>query len=377
MVRIFLIASIVLSIGSAAVAFLTKGSLRDLQNRQDVLVKQAKSTVIDLGKTTDALEKTKEELSASTKLADDRQTEIGGLNKQLASAKDDLSKAKQEKADADKKFSDAEATVEKAKQDLEKVVGLEKELADLKASSVEAVAVKEREIERLKGEVAAVQKKQDTGKTARPSGGGAAMDLVGGGGGGKTERKVESRPAPRSGTVVSYDPSWNFAVISMGDRSGVTPETVLYAMRGETTVSKLKVSKVYADQAVVFPEEVTPTKAPEKNRSKDPEKGTIKLNLFDQKGRASSLPNAVRAGDKVVFASGQDKKDERAAAVAEAKASSVAVPPAAPAKKAEAADPLLAIPGLPGLLGDDKPAEKPAPADSKDAVPDPFKLNFN
>jgi hypothetical protein len=379
MVRIFLIASIVLSIGSAAVAFLTKGSLRDLQNHQDVLVKQAKSTVIDLGKTTDALEKTKEELSASTKLADDRQTEIGGLNKQLASAKDDLSKAKQEKADADKKFSDAEATVEKAKKDLEKVVGLEKELADLKASSVEAVAVKEREIERLKGEVAAVQKKQDTGKAVRPGGGGAAMDLVGGGGGvgGKTERKVESRPAPRSGTVVSYDPSWNFAVISMGDRSGVTPETVLYAMRGETTVSKLKVSKVYADQAVVFPEEVTLTKAPEKNRSKDSEKGTIKLNLFDQKARASSLPNAVRAGDKVVFASGQDKKDERAAAVAEAKASSATVPPAAPAKKAEAADPLLAIPGLPGLLGDEKPAEKPAPADSKDAVPDPFKLNFN
>jgi hypothetical protein len=378
MVRIFLIVSIVLSIGSAAIAFLTKSGLRDLQNKQDTLVQQAKATVVDLGKTTEALERTKEELTTSTKLVEDRQTEIGGLNRQLAASKEDASKAKQDKAEAEKKFADAEATVEKAKKEIEKVEGLEKELADLKASSVDAVAAKDRELERIKGELATAQKKQDGGRSVRASSGAGEMELVGGGGMGmKAERKVESRPAPKSGTVVSFDPAWNFAVISIGDRSGVTPETVLYAMRGNTTIARLKVSKVYADQAVVLPEDLSPPKSQEKEKQRDSDKALIRLNLFNERSK-SSVANGVRAGDRVVIASGQEKKDERAAAVAEAKSAAVSpVPAVAPAKKADAADPLLAIPGLPGLPGDDKPAEKPAPADSKDAVPDPFKLNFN
>ncbi|MEY5016903.1 MAG: hypothetical protein RIS92_3261, partial [Verrucomicrobiota bacterium] len=116
-----------------------------------------------------------------------------------------------------------------------------------------------------------------------------------------------------------------------------------------------------------------------KPEPKQEDRALIRLNLFNSKGRTDAV-SAIRVGDKVVIAEGQEKKDERAAAVAEAKSAAAAspVPAAAPAApKADGADPLLAIPGLPGLPADDKPAEKPAGGDSKDAAPDPFKLNFN
>jgi hypothetical protein len=375
MVRIFLIVSIVLSLGSAVVAFLTKGDLKKVEDEQLRLVRQAKTVVAELGKTTDVLEQTKTDLAAATKLAEDRQNEIGGLNRQLAGAKDEVAKSKLDKADSDKKVADFEGLVEKAKKDIERVQGLEKEMADLKASSMDAVAAKEKEIERLRGEVMAASKKQESGKTAR--GGAGEMEPVAtGGGGAKSEARVSKKPAPKSGNVVSYDPAWNFAVISMGDRSGITPETVLYAMRGGATVAKLKVSKVYADRAVVFPEGAVAESKPE---PKQEDRALIRLNLFNSKGRTDAV-SAIRVGDKVVIAEGQEKKDERAAAVAEAKSAAAAspVPAAAPAApKADGADPLLAIPGLPGLPADDKPAEKPAGGDSKDAAPDPFKLNFN
>lgn len=364
-----------LSLGSAVVAFLTKGDLKKVEDNQSELVRQAKTVVAELGKTTDVLEQTKTDLAAATKLAEDRQNEIGGLNRQLAGAKDELAKSKLDKADSDKKVADFEGLVEKAKKDIERVQGLEKEMADLKASSMDAVAAKEKEIERLRGEVSAASKKQESGKTVR--GGAGEMEPVATGGGGvKSEARVSKKPAPKSGNVVSYDPAWNFAVISIGDRSGITPETVLYAMRGGATVAKLKVSKVYADRAVVLPEGAVAEIKPE---SKQEDRALIRLNLFNSKARPDAA-SAVRVGDKVVIAEGQEKKDERAAAVAEAKSAAAAspVPAAAPAApKADGADPLLAIPGLPGLPADDKPAEKPAGGDSKDAAPDPFKLNFN
>lgn len=372
MVRIFLIVSIVLSIGSAVIAFLTKGDLKKVEDEQLRLVRQAKTVVAELGKTTEVLDQTKEELAASTKLAEDRQMEITGLNRQLTGAKDELAKSKLDKADSDKKVADFEALVEKAKKDIERVQGIEKEMADLKASSMDAVAAKEKEIEKLRGEVMAASRKQDSAKPVR--GGGVEMDSFVATGG-KAEPRVVKKPAPKSGNVVSYDPAWNFAVISMGDRSGITPETVLYAMRGGATVAKLKVSKVYADHAVVFPEGSV---MESKSELKQEDRALIRLNLFNAKGRVEAA-SAIRVGDKVVIAEGQEKKDERAAAVAEAKSAAATPVPAAvaPAPKPDGADPLLAIPGLPGLPAEDKPADKPTGGDAKDAAPDPFKLNFN
>jgi len=376
MARIFLIVSIVLSIGSAVMAFLTKGDLKKVEDEQGRLVRQAKAVVSELGKASEVLDQTKGELAAAQKLAEDRQTEIGGLNRQLAGAKDEASKSKQEKSDVDKRLADAEGTVEKAKKDIEKVQGLEKELADLRASSMEAVATKEKEIEKLKADVLAVASKRAEG--TKSVGG---LDLGSGSGNlsaSKGGQRSNKKPAPKWGSVVSYDAAWNFAVVSFGDRSGVTPETVLYAMRDGVTVSKLKVSKVYPDQTVVFPDEYVPQSKPVERQE---DRAAIRLNLFGSRSKPVETGSGltIQVGDKVVIAEGQEKKDERAAAVAEAKSAAMNPSPAvvAPAPKADAADPLLAIPGLPGLPADDKPAEKPVGGDSKDAAPDPFKLNFN
>ena len=377
MARIFLIVSIVLSIGSAVMAFLTKGDLKKVEDEQGRLVRQAKAVVSELGKASEVLDQTKGELAAAQKLAEDRQTEIGGLNRQLAGAKDEASKSKQEKSDVDKRLADAEGTVEKAKKDIEKVQGLEKELADLRASSMEAVAAKEREIERLRAEVVVAAKKPDGAKSPR---GGEVADQMGGGVGDAREKKVSRKSAPKEGEIISYDTSWNFAVVSIGDRSGVTPESVLYAMRGDNPVAKLRVTKVFSDRTVVLPEEVSEVKSLARRDQRAPE-----VAFFDAMSKAFAPKKnvmrsvLVREGDRVVIAQGSEKKDERAAAVAEAKSAAINPSPAvvAPAPKADAADPLLAIPGLPGLPADDKPAEKPVGGDSKDAAPDPFKLNFN
>lgn len=371
MARIFLIVSMVLSIGSAVLAFLTKGELQKVGNGIADSVKRTKSVVTELEKTTELLDQTKGELVASQKLAEDRQGEIGALNRQLVVAKDEVAKSKQEKSVADKQIADTEAVVEKAKKDIEKVQDLEKELADLKASSMNDATAKVKEIEQLKGEVASL-KRGDTVKSVR-----FGMDEPGPAAtSGRPISKVAKKPAPKSGVVLSYDADWNFAVVSIGDRSGITPETVLYAMRGDATVSKLRVSKLYPDRAVVYPEVNLPVVSRD---PRDEDRVGFRLNLSSSR-KTRGVGETIRVGDKVVIVGGDEKKDERAAAVAAAKSAAATAPlpsAPAPAAKPDAADPLLAIPGLPGLPADDKPAAKPAGGDAKDAAPDPFKLNFN
>ena len=74
---------------------------------------------------------------------------------------------------------------------------------------------------------------QLTAKNKTANGGGAS----GGASGGGPQKGA-------SGSVVAINEGWNFVVVNLGDRNGVTPETLLAVQRKGKLVANLKVTEV-------------------------------------------------------------------------------------------------------------------------------------
>jgi predicted nuclease with TOPRIM domain len=113
----------------------------------------------------------------------------------------------------------------------QKIVELAKELEKTRQES-------ERERKQLADEAAKLTKKV-ADLTARNSVSGAGPAAITG------EGATGSKgPKAVSGTVVAVNEGWNFVLVDLGDKNGVTPETELAVQRNGKTVAKLKVTEV-------------------------------------------------------------------------------------------------------------------------------------
>lgn len=249
MIRILLFATIVFSLASGALAYLTRqkaqelaGNLRDTSQKATesrsatAKLKEENKTALakieELGKAAETQKaqadlvaaNLKETETKATKLeADlaDRSMKVESLNKQLQEA---LAAAK------------APAPLSDPAQE-QKIVELGKELEKTKQES-------EKERKRLADEAAKLAKRV-TELTAKNSASGGGTS----GGRGEAGQISASAPGARppkvvSGTVVAVNEGWNFVLVDLGDKNGVTPETELAVQRNGKTVAKLKVTEV-------------------------------------------------------------------------------------------------------------------------------------
>ena len=240
MIRILLFATIALSLASASLAYLTRQKAEELSG--------------NLRSSSQSVTETK---SSASKLREENKTAQSRIEELSKSA--EAQKAQADQVVANLKESESKGTkleaeiVEKAK----KVEALSRQLEEAVATAKAAVPMPDpaqeqklaklaEDLEKTKQSAEAEQKRlmqravelegkvaQLTAKNKTANGGGAS----GGASGGGPQKSA-------SGSVVAINEGWNFVVVNLGDRNGVTPETLLAVQRKGKLVANLKVTEV-------------------------------------------------------------------------------------------------------------------------------------
>jgi len=249
MTRIFLIVTIVFSLASALLAFLTKEKAGELAKKLD-----------DTAATSSSLK------SDNLKLKEDKKTaseKIGELNNETAAVKTqletlraDIKTKETELAALQQAKQDATAQVAKLKKQIEettvtvvpakdpvmeeKLATLDAELKKKEQAAADEKAKLTQELQQLKAKVA------EAAKATGP--GGVKI--------GSDGKPVAQSARPPSGVIVAYNEGWNFVVVNLGDKNGVTPESKLVVFRGGKAIAKLKITEVqptHSSAGLIYP----------------------------------------------------------------------------------------------------------------------------
>lgn len=241
MIRILLFATIAFSLASGTLAYLTRQKAEELSGN-------LKSTSLSVTETKSAASKLKEENKTAQarieELSKSAEAQKAQAEQVAANLKESESKATKLEADVAEKAKKMEALDRQLKEAIaaakppapmpdpaqeQKIVELGKELEKVKQDA-------EKEQKRLADEAAELKKKvtQLVAKNNPNPGGGAS----GSGGSGAAAPKVVS------GNVVAVNDGWNFVVVDLGDKNGVTPETTLLVQRNGKAVANLKITEV-------------------------------------------------------------------------------------------------------------------------------------
>ena len=244
MIRILLFATIALSLVSASLAFLTRQKAEELagslsSTKQSVNEtkssasklkeenKTAQSRIEELSKSAEEQKALADKVATNLKESESKGTKLEAEVTEKAKKVDALARQLEEAVAAAKTVAAApdpaqEQKMAKLSEDLEKT----KQSAEAEQKRLMQKAVE------LEGKVA-----QLTAKNKAASGGGEAGGGGSGGGGNGAPKVV-------SGTVVAVNEGWNFVVVDLGDKNGVTPETNLEVRRNGKVVAYLKVTEV-------------------------------------------------------------------------------------------------------------------------------------
>ena len=244
MIRILLFATIALSLVSASLAFLTRQKAEELagslsSTKQSVNEtkssasklkeenKTAQSRIEELSKSAEEQKALADKVATNLKESESKGTKLEAEVTEKAKKVDALARQLEEAVAAAKTVAAApdpaqEQKMAKLSEDLEKT----KQSAEAEQKRLMQKAVE------LEGKVA-----QLTAKNKAASGGGEAGGGGSGGGGNGAPKVV-------SGTVVAVNEGWNFVVVDIGDKNGVTPETNLEVRRNGKVVAYLKVTEV-------------------------------------------------------------------------------------------------------------------------------------
>jgi hypothetical protein len=240
MIRILLFATIALSLASASLAYLTRQKAGDLSGNlteKSRLGDEAKANIAKLK------EENKTALARIEELSKSAETQKAQADQTASNLKESESKGTKLEAEVAEKGK----KVETLSRQLEEAVAAakpatptpdpaqEQQLAKLKDDLDKTKLAAEAEQKRLMQKAVELEGKlaQLTAKNKSGAGG----DSSGGGRGGGAQKVV-------SGTVVAVNEGWNFVVVNLGDKNGVTPETQLAVQRKGKVVANLKVTEV-------------------------------------------------------------------------------------------------------------------------------------
>jgi len=238
MTKILLIASIVLSLGAAALGFLNRGKLMDARTEVESVASKVALTEKQLEAASKDLEAKKAEITGFN-------SEKDQLTSQLGEAKTELDKSKADLTAATDKATALEAEVTGMKADAEakdlKIAELEQRpaagaapadtagadggTADLTGTTAERdeartlLAAAQDENTTLKAQMAELQSKEKSRQTAQMRQG-------------------------LQGTILAVNQAWNFVVLSLGDRQGVVANAEMLVQRGNQLLGKIRITSV-------------------------------------------------------------------------------------------------------------------------------------
>ena len=234
--KISLALAIVAMLGTAALAFLTRGNIDMVKGRLTEAKSSLATSQKSLSDAKSQVKKAEEDVAAANAAAEEQKT--------LAA------KLKLDTEEATRKMADAES----------KVAGLDKELVELKRGVLvdpnpgkpDAEAVK-REIDQAKAELAKAQTELAESKqvqetlTNRMKENDDKLHTV------STEvaryRKGVARTG-LSGRIMAVNPGWNFVVLSVGDRHGAAVGASMVVLRDGMAIARAKITSVESSTSI-------------------------------------------------------------------------------------------------------------------------------
>lgn len=231
MIKPLLIASILFSIGAAALGFLNRGKFLESRGALDAAQGQLTTLNQQIDATKTEIEKKKEELSQIT-------SEKEKLSADLGEARSQADKAKQELTAEQGKLKDLE-TDNQAKDT--RIAELETTVAELEQRTVTPevapAAVETVELQARMTELETLNQQLQDQNTALSAQMGELRRKDDG------RRKLQMRQG-LSGTILAVNQAWNFVVLSLGDRQGVVPNAEMLVQRDGQYLGKVRVTSV-------------------------------------------------------------------------------------------------------------------------------------
>ena len=235
MTKPLLIVCILLSIGAAVLGFLNRGKLEQTRG-------ELQETQTTLGNTQRDLTGANATIEDQKKQITDLSSEKDTLSAELGEAKSELTKAKEDLAKAQEKITAAESEIATLQEDNQakddRIAQLEQQgnggaegsAGGASAPEVTELQARLSELETLNTQL----QDQNTGLAAQIN---------------ELQRKEENRQRMvmrqgLTGTILAVNQSWNFVVLSLGDRQGVVPNAEMLVQRGDKFLGKVRVTSV-------------------------------------------------------------------------------------------------------------------------------------
>ena len=236
MARVLLILSIILTLATAGLGYMAKQKVDELQASLQTNSRNLNTTTNNLNKTKKELDATSADLAKTKTDLDDRTAALG--------------KAKTELDDTAKKLADASAMVEAKSKEVEELRVLVTPPGSEPGMTPEAMRAQidanKAELQKAQSELAEARQVQETlnnrlqEQTTQLA---AKEQQV------KSYRDVTVR-AGLSGRVLAFNPGWNFAVLSIGDKAGLKAGVQMLVMRGNSMIAKARVTTVEPNTSI-------------------------------------------------------------------------------------------------------------------------------
>jgi len=235
MQKIFLILVAVFSLASIGVGFVNRGHLIKERALKEELQNQLTSAQSLLKSNSEAVRNAKaktEELTADNKKKEEA----------LASETVNLDKLKSDLEDAQKQVADRDAKLSQQNNDLTAKNARITEL-EAKVNSTVQPASQEDDLKKQLAEkdvlTTSIQTKLKENETEL-----ASLRQH------EADRKAKVMRKGLEGTILAVNPSWNFVVVSLGDRNGVIENSELLIKRGSQLIGKVRVTSVEPSTSV-------------------------------------------------------------------------------------------------------------------------------
>jgi hypothetical protein len=207
MTKILLIAATIFSLGAAVLGFLNRGKLAEVRKQEMAELSSQKDTL------TASLNESKAELEKVTAALEEDKAKIAAAEQAKADAEVTLQAAQDKIAELEQQSTAPPVPAPSA------------ETADVSAITAErdelrtVVASLEDRASSLQAQIAQLQRKEQ-------------------------DRRGSVMRQGLQGTVLAVNQSWNFVVLSLGDRQGVVPNAEMLVQRGGQLLGRVRVTSV-------------------------------------------------------------------------------------------------------------------------------------
>jgi len=231
MAKLFISIALAFAIGAAALGFMAKNNINQLQSslkgsKDDLHREQGKLQAANV-----ELKKSGEDLSAANDKLKETLTALESKGNDLKTASDQLAEAQKQVVTQLAEVARLQKVVEDGKVN---EVALQKSQADLLAANeklqkAEAENAEFKQLVALQSERLKATENQPKDRAQN----GTKPDLLG-----------------LQGKILAVNPGWNFVVLSVGDKHGVLVNAPLLVVRGNTPVARLRVTSVEKSTSV-------------------------------------------------------------------------------------------------------------------------------